>query len=282
MSATDTSRSRALVPVPAARFMPPVEAMSVVRRSTPGSTRSPLRIALAISVTIAVGTMLGTLDSPVFEDLFSGAWISRTFVETQQRQATAIASLEKTVGAIGTDVDATNARADGAVRKHQEEAAHRFTELSAEMEALKIKLASMEAAQDQSRRVQATLSERVDDLTTNLLDTKGRLAGLRSSLHDLNSGQRGSIVALTKRIERLESASGDVTASIGKPAARKTSRAVVPSRTPARADNPLPLSAEVKETPVPTRRPESGHIFDTKSFGLQDPGPAKTPPPPGV
>src|SRR3954447_11439413 len=99
--------------------------------------KSPLAAAILISLAIAAGVVLSTLDAPIFDDLTSGRWLTRSFSQAQERHTTAIAKLERNVGAVTTDIDFVTARMDDAIKRNEDLARDRFAEMDARIAALK-------------------------------------------------------------------------------------------------------------------------------------------------
>ena len=99
-------------------------------------TTSPLRTALVISFAIAAGTVFATLDAPIFDELTSGKWLTRSFSDAQERNAAAIASLEQSVGAVGRVVDFVAARVAESVRRAEDLNRDRFAQVEARIAAL--------------------------------------------------------------------------------------------------------------------------------------------------
>jgi hypothetical protein len=190
------------------------------------SSRSPLRLAIGISFAIAAGTVLSTLDASIFDDITSGNWLTRSFTETQERQTASIATLERNVGAVTTDLDFVAARVSAAVRRNEDTARERFAEIEARLAALR-------------DRTMGTPADATNDVI-----------GLRSSVQELAVAHNGAVSAITRRLNRIEAVVGistDVTPMAAHSAARRNA-----------ARKPAPQPAELQSG-------ERGHIFGIKS-----------------
>jgi len=196
----------------------------------PGHAKSPIAAALLISFAIAAGTVLSTLDAAIFDDIASGKWLTRSFTEAQERQAASIAALERSVGAVNTDIDFVAARVDAAVRRNEDTARERFAEIEARIAALKNRVTATPAA-----------------------DATGDVMGLRSSLHELAAAHSGAVSAIIRRLDRIEVMVGistDMTSSVADPAARQAAR--------------RNAAAKKQAPPAELQSGERGHILGVK------------------
>jgi hypothetical protein len=210
---------------------------------TDGRAKSPLAAAIAISLGIAAGVVLSTLDAPIFDELTSGRWLTRSFSEAQERHAAAIAKLERNVGAVTTDIDFVTARMDDAIRRNDDLARDRFAEIDARIAALN------------ERIVQASLVARAPE-AGDVAD----VTGLRTSLHELTASHKGAVAAITRRLDRLEVIAG-------------ISTDVISSNHRVRKRHSI--AQNLGQTPEPPQiiaSPEqAGHIFNIKPVSQQAP-----------
>lgn len=225
--------------------------------------RSPILAAVGISFAIAVGSMLATTDVATVTDALTGQWLTRPLAEAQQRNAAAIAALEKTVGAVTRDIDFVAARVGDSIRRGEEQTSDRIAHLDAEIAALKDRIAGIQSAR-LAPRASDTLPG-IEHLSARLTDASGDVSGLRSSLHELAAAHGGAVAAIGKRLDRIEVMVGistDMTSSVADPVARKAELRAAAAKL---ARKPVPAAAPQAE--VPTERsahPERGHIFTVK------------------
>ena len=206
--------------------------------------KSPLAAAIAISLGIAAGAVLSTLDAPIFDELTSGRWLTRSFSEAQERHAAAIAKLERNVGAVTTDIDFVTARMDDAIKRNDDLARDRFAEIDARIAALKERIAQT------SPMARAPEAGDGADVT-----------GLRTSLHELTVSHKGAVAAITRRLDRIEVMVGistDVTSSNDR--ARRPARHVLKNLAPHAEPAQIIASPE-----------QAGHIFNVKLVSQQAP-----------
>jgi hypothetical protein len=224
-------------------------AMSHPPNNAPARTKSPLGTALFISFAIAAGTIVSTLDAGIFDEITSGRWLTRPFAQAQERNTTAIASLEQNVGAIGKDIDFVAARVAETVRRSEDLNRDRFAQLEARLAALKERVGT-HAARNPAAAA----------------DLSGDVIGLRTSLNDLAAAHTGAVTAITRRLDRIEVMVGistDMVSSMADPAARQAARKA--ARKPAAVSVPAgPALAEQSFA-----RPERGHLFDVKPVSQQ-------------
>ena len=216
---------------------------------TSAQTKSPILAAAGISLTIALGAVLGTTDMATIEDAVTGKWFTRSYTETQQGHAVAIAALERSIGDASRDLDFVAARAGGAVRRNEDQAAARFAQIDAEIAALKDKLAGVQLTQ---------LIARPDTLAAPAASDPG----LRSSLTELTAAHHNSVAAITRRLDRIEVKVGlatDVAAPVAS-VARKTIRRAV-KRPPA-----LPPGDTTVSSPL-----DRGHLFTVRPVSQRGP-----------
>ena len=109
--------------------------------------KSPLATAILISFAIAAGTVLSTLDAPIFEEITSGKWLTRSFSQAQEHNTAAIAKLEREVGTVTTDIDFVASRIGVAIQRNESAALDRFAEVEARISALKEHIAGVQATQ---------------------------------------------------------------------------------------------------------------------------------------
>jgi hypothetical protein len=205
-------------------------------------TKSPLRTALVISFAIAAGAVFATLDAPIFDEITSGKWLTRSFSDAQERNTAAIASLEQNVGAVGRDVDFVAARVAESVRRSEDLNRDRFAQVEARIAALKERFGAQAAG------------------IALAADLSGDVMGLRTSLSDLSAAHSGAVAAITKRLDRIEVMVGlstDMVSSVADPAARQAARKA--ARKPV---EPAPAEQSVA-------RPERGHLFNLKPVSQQ-------------
>src|SRR3954451_7737990 len=98
--------------------------------------KSPLPAAILISLAIAAGAVLSTLDAPIFDEITSGRWLTRSFSQAQERNTAAIAKVERDVGAVAADIDFLAARVAAAIQRNEDAAVDRFAEIDARFAAL--------------------------------------------------------------------------------------------------------------------------------------------------
>jgi len=225
--------------------------------STPGTPKSPILAAIGISLAIALGCGISSLDMAQVEEVVTGQFLTRPLAEAQQRNATAITTLEHTVGAISRDIDFVTARVSTTIRRNEDQAYDRFTHLDAEIAALKDKIAGIQTA----RLAPVHAAEPPQDVS-----------GLRSSLHDLNAAHTGAVTAINKRLERIEVMVGlttDMTSSVSDPAAkvRRAETAAKQARKQPSAEGATPITVVAPSASV--ARPERGHLFNVKPLSHQ-------------
>ena len=150
--------------------------------------KSPLATAILISFAIAAGTVLSTLDAPIFEEITSGKWLTHSFGQAQERNSAAIAKLEREVGTVTTDIDFVASRIGAAIQRNEGAALDRFAEVEARIAALKERFAGVQASQAAAREPDADQG----DIT------------LRSSLHELAAAHNGAVSAIRRRLDRIE------------------------------------------------------------------------------
>ena len=212
--------------------------------------KSPILAAVGISLAVGLGAVLGTTDFATIEDAITGRWLTRPYVEVQQGHTVAIAALEQNIGGVSRDVDFVAARAGAAVRRNEDQAAARFTQIDAEIAALKDKLAGVQLTQLISR----------PDTPAPASDP-----GLRSSLTELTAAHHNSVAAITRRLDRIEVKVGlstDVAAPVASASARKTIRRAVKMRRPPA----LPSSDPVVSSPL-----DRGHLFNVRPVSQRGP-----------
>jgi hypothetical protein len=217
---------------------------TVAMSSGPADLRakSPLAAAVAISLGIAAGAVLSTLDAPIFDEITSGRWLTRSFSQAQERNTAAIAKVERDIGAAASDIDFLAARVAAAIQRNEDATQDRFAEIDARFAALK------------ERIVQASPMARAPEVAD-----AGDIVGLRKSLHDLAASQTGAVAEINKRLNRIERLAGistDVISSAN-PARRAARHRIV--------KNAEPPHAEPAQSIVPT----AGHIFDVKPVSQQ-------------
>jgi hypothetical protein len=227
--------------------------------STSSAPKSPILAAVGISLAIAMGCGISSLDMAQVEEVATGRFLTRPLTEAQQRSASAITTLEHTVGAISRDIDFVTARVSATIRRNEDQAYDRFAHLDAEIAALKDRIAGIQNA--------SLAPARLPDVP------RQDVSGLRSSLHDLNAAHTGAVTAINKRLERIEVMIGlttDMTSSVSDPAAQKARRAETAARQarkqpPAESVRPIPVAAPTSSV----ARPERGHLFNVKPLSHQ-------------
>jgi hypothetical protein len=185
-----------------------------------------------------------------------------TLADAQQQQGDAIASLDGKLGAITAEIAALKSRSNvltrtsagptdsaakvdadfatlrrgfasltaetgyldlrvEAVAKKAEAAAdERVAALSADVAALKNEIAAVRVLHSEPAR--GPLVGRLDTFEAGLAAAEGDLSGLRSSFDGFAHTSHGEIVAITKRLDKIESAIGtDVTGSLPRASVRK-------------------------------------------------------------
>ena len=222
--------------------------------------KSPILAAVGISLAIGLGALLGTADPATIEDAITGKWLTRPFTETQQSQMIAIAALEHGVNGVSRDIDFVAARTGASIRRSEDETFDRFAKLDAEITALKDTIAGV-----QNTRVTTPHPSPAPNAPGANADD---VTGLRSSLHDLATAQRGAVAALTRRLDRVEVMVGlstDMTSSVANPAAQRARRAAA-----AKPRNATPAVQKQAATRVPAGvHRERGHIFGLKPLNEQ-------------
>lgn len=212
------------------------------------SAKSPIMAALFISFSIAAGAVFTTLDAPIFDEITSGRWLTRSFSEAQERNIASIAALEHKVEAGSTDIDFVAARVSAAVKRNEDAAQERFAEIEARIAGLRERFAAL-----QSRAPEPAAAN-------------GDVTGLRSSLHELASAHSGAVAAITRRLDRLEVSAGistDVMSAVSNPR-RVARRNTQPAQKPAAA--PTPVESDTRQS---VARPERGHMFNIKPVSQQ-------------
>lgn len=213
-------------------------------------TKSPLLTAFVISFAIAAGTVFATLDSPIFDEITGGKWLTRAFSDAQERNAAAIASLEQNVGAVGRDIDFVAARVAESVRRSEDLNHDRSAQIEARIAALKDRFGAQAA---RAAPVPAA-------------DLSGDVMGLRTSLNDLTAAHSGAVAAITRRLDRIEVMVGistDMVSSVADPAARQAARKA------ARRPAPVAVPAEPALAEQSVARPGRGHLFNVKPVSQQ-------------
>jgi hypothetical protein len=196
---------------------------------------SPLATAILISFAIAAGTVLSTLDAPIFEEITSGKWLTRSFSQAQEHNTAAIAKLEREVGTVTTDIDFVASRIGVAIQRNESAALDRFAEVEARISALKERFATVQANQAVARAPDTDQSEFT----------------LRSSLYELAAAHNGAVSAITRRLDRIE-------ATVGISTDVMSSANSVRRNALRKAASPQNLAA-----------PERGHIFNLKPISQQ-------------
>jgi hypothetical protein len=225
-------------------------AMSHPQNNAPARTKSPLGTALFISFAIAAGTIVSTLDAAIFDEITSGRWLTRPFAQAQERNTTAIASLEQNVGAIGKDIDFVAARVAETARRSEDLNRDRFAQIEARLAALKERVGTHAAHTTPAAAA----------------DLSGDVMGLRTSLNDLAATHTGAVAAMTRRLDRIEVMVGistDMVSSVADPAARQAARKAARK----------PAAGSVPAEPAPAEQsaagPERGHLFNVKPVSQQ-------------
>jgi hypothetical protein len=196
---------------------------------------SPLATAILISFAIAAGTVLSTLDAPIFEEITSGKWLTRSFSQAQEHNTAAIAKLEREVGTVTTDIDFVASRIGVAIQRNESAALDRFAEVEARISALKERITGVQATQ----------------AAAGAPDTDQSEFTLRSSLHELAAAHNGAVSAIRRRLDRIEATVGistDVMSSANSVRRHALRKAAPPQN----------LAA-----------PERGHIFNLKPISQQ-------------
>jgi hypothetical protein len=225
--------------------------------STRSAPKSPILAAIGISLAIALGSGISSLDMAQVEEVATGRFLTRPLADAQERNASAIATLEHTLGAVSKDIDFVSARVSATIRRNEDQAYDRFAHLDAEIAALKDRIAGIQNASLAPARMPEVPQQDV--------------RGLRSSLHDLNAAHTGAVTAINKRLERIEVMVGlttDMTSSVSDPAA-KVRRAETATKArkqpPAETAAPTPVVAPAASV----ARPERGHLFNVKPLSHQ-------------
>jgi len=211
----------------------------VSRPEQSNSVRSPLATAILISFAIAAGAVASTLDAPIFDEITSGRWLTRSFSEAQERNTAAIAKLERDVGAATTDIDFVAARIGAAIQRNENAALDRFAEVESRIASLRERFASVPASQAAARAPEPDASD----------------INLRSSLHELAAAHNGAVSAITRRLDRIEAMAG-ISTDVMSPA--KSVRR-----------NALKKPAPQAEPPQSVATPVRGHIFNIKPVSQQ-------------
>jgi hypothetical protein len=203
--------------------------------------KSPLGAAVLISLAIAGASVLSALDTPMFDEITSGRWLTRSFSEAQERHAAAIAKLERNVGAVTTDIDFVTARMDDAIKRNEDLARDRFAEIDARITALNERIA------------QASLMARAPEG-----GDAADVTGLRTSLHELTASHKGAVAAITRRLDRIEVMVGMSTDVISSNEGRGRRRM-------------LKNLAAHSEPQISASPEQAGHIFNVKPVSQQAP-----------
>jgi hypothetical protein len=226
--------------------------------STRSAPKSPILAAIGISLAIALGSGISSLDMAQVEEVATGRFLTRPLADAQERNASAIATLEHTLGAVSKDIDFVSARVSATIRRNEDQAYDRFAHLDAEVAALKDRIAGIQNASLAPARMPAVPQQDV--------------SGLRSSLHDLNAAHTGAVTAINKRLERIEVMVGlttDMTSSVSDPAAKvrraETATKQAKKQPPAETAAPIPVAGPA----VSVARPERGHLFNVKPLSQQ-------------
>src|SRR5689334_15213801 len=130
--------------------------------------KSPLATAILISFGIAAVVVLTTLDAPIFDEITSGRWLTRSLSEAQARNTAAIAKLERDVRSATSDTDFVAVRLAAAVERNEAATFARLTELDVRIAAMKEQIVAQAS--------QPLLAQPV---------ASGEVIGLRKSLHEL-------------------------------------------------------------------------------------------------
>ena len=222
--------------------------------------KSPLLAAIGISLVIGLGALLGTAEPATVEDAVSGKWFTRPFTETQQSHTVAIAALAHSLGSVSREIDFVAARVNGSIQRNENETFDRFAKLDAEITALKDTIAGV-----QNTRVTTPHPSPAPNAPGANADD---VTGLRSSLHDLATAQRGAVAALTRRLDRVEVMVGlstDMTSSVANPLAQRARRAAA-----AKPRNAAPAVQKQAAARLPAGvHRERGHIFSLKPLNEQ-------------
>jgi hypothetical protein len=225
------------------------------RAAAAPAPKSPIFLALAISFAIAAGTMVTTLDPAPVEDFVTGKWLTQPLVETQQRQAQAITTLESTVGAITKDIDFVAARVSASVRRNDDQVSERFARLDGEIAALKSRLAGVQTVHYAPPAPSDALVFGAGSMSGNLADT-GDVSGLRTSLHELSAAHTGAVAAIFRRLDRIETMVGvstDVMSSAADPQSRWHARREAMAARVVKKQKPAPQ--------IDATRPDQADMF---------------------
>ncbi len=193
-------------------------------------TRSPLAAALLICFSVAAGTVFTTLDSPIFDEITSGRWLTGAFSQAQERNTSSIANLERNVGALTTDIDFVAGRMHASAKRSDDLALVRFTQIDAALAAMDEKIAKLQ----------------LDRLVSSPVAAKTEDGGLRSSLHEL-AAHSSALTAITKRLDRIEVKVGMSTDTDAEPVARHAARRkATAARKPAQTEQSPDLMAQTE------------------------------------
>ena len=196
--------------------------------------KSPLATAILISLGIAAVVVLSTLDAPIFDEITSGRWLTRSLSEAQARNTGAIAKLERDVRSAASDTDFIAARLAAAVDRNEAATLARIAELDSRIAAMKEQIVA-QASQPLPAQPAAT----------------GEVVGLRKSLHELANAHTASVAEINKRLNRIERMVGISTDMVSS------------------ADHPRRKLLKNAAPAVGTATPQQiGHIFDM-SLGIE-------------
>lgn len=203
-------------------FDSPLRQVAPARRGT--GDRGALAFAIAVGLALATtgGAVLSGVGSGAVENFarVTGFGRGETIEQEQRRQANAMFLLERTVGAVASEIAALQTRPPGS--RTDVPVAARFAKLDADIAALRSEIATVRAARDEIVSGAARTGT-VDRLAADLQGARLEIAGLRTSIDERDGARRDEIAAITARIGRIEEviAARDVTASIPAPAQRR-------------------------------------------------------------
>ena len=175
--------------------------------------KSPLAAAVVLSLAVAAGAMLTTLGAAN-----TGTIIGERSPAPQERTSAAVARLESSVGALSRDIDFVTSRIRASIKRGDDLALDRFSQIDASIAALNQRVAGLQA----DRLMSAPVAARPAD-------------NLRSSLNEI-AAHTGAIAAITKRLDRIEVKVGMSTDTEPAPA-RHAARRKAPA-TPKAAESP--------------------------------------------
>jgi hypothetical protein len=157
--------------------------------------------AMGLALAITGGASLSAAGSGALQDLLRTAGFGRTSAveQEQDRQARAIAEIERNMAVVTGRVSALGSRVDETNRVQD-----RVAKLDTEVLGLKSRMTAAEKTGVDAVRMPAPNGPKMRELEDALTIARIDLAGLRLSIDMQEKGERQEISTITKRLSRIE------------------------------------------------------------------------------